>query len=239
LPNGLPEREQLPEEEVIGAFDDDGSRPRRAICHRLQRGRGAVCVTRARREENVEVSVRKGRELDHGDGRSDESERGDGGLARRHERRHPRPERISEDRQRAARGQVAMQQGHRRSQIRLFAFASSVDTGRASDTSKVEAEGPNALLPGDLRRAYDDGIVHVSAVERVGVTEDQARRSALGQPELTLEHDLGRDVNLYDVFQIDTPPLDKPDRDRLDPQTLEGRWGIFKRDRSSQNRLLS
>jgi hypothetical protein len=73
----------------------------------------------------------------------------------------------------------------------------------------------------------------------VGVTEDQTCPGSLAQRKPALERDLRGNVNFDSPFQIDTPSPGEPARDPRDPQTLEGRSGIFKRDRTSQNRLWS
>jgi hypothetical protein len=78
-----------------------------------------------------------------------------------------------------------------------------MDAGRVSTATEIEAQGADAFLPCHLRGPHDDGIVHVAAVERVRVAEDETGPATLNQPEAPLEPYVSRDLDAHTLFQAD------------------------------------
>jgi hypothetical protein len=79
-----------------------------------------------------------------------------------------------------------------------------MDAARGPYPPEVEAKSRHAQALGNLDRPDHHGIVHVAAVQRMGVTDHQAGLGRLGQGQPGLQPSTVPNVNLHRRFHVTT-----------------------------------
>jgi hypothetical protein len=79
-----------------------------------------------------------------------------------------------------------------------------MDAGRGPHPTEVEAERGQAQTLGNLAHADHHGIVHIPAVEGVGVTDHEAGAGRLRQRQQGFQSGTVLNVNLYRGFHYMT-----------------------------------
>ena len=97
------------------------------------------------------------------------------------------PERIADRADRVTAWQPRGQRGHRRSHVVLLALSFVVDAPGAADSPEVESQCGIAGGPRDFPGPDDDRVVHVAAVERMGVAEHESTDGGVGDLDQRLQ----------------------------------------------------
>jgi hypothetical protein len=93
-------------------------------------------------------------------------------------------------------------------EIVLLAAALVERARRGADAPEVEAEGREPCFVTDLRGPDDDGVLHVAAVERMGMTQCDATRDPLRDRQTSVEREASCDGKCH-------PALGYHDRMRI------------------------
>ncbi len=180
---------------MVGSLDRDDRRLGEPLRQEAQRGLGRVLVAVARDHQHRHVPLGERGEgplTRHPDGRRDQDETGEPapfGDAGRHDR----SEGVAGQQETAPGADGRLEVIERRLGVALLGPALVVRAGGCAHAAEVEAAGGESKGEGHLGRADDHGVVHVAAVERMGVADGDAGCSAGRHRDLSLEaHPVGR-----------------------------------------------
>src|SRR5947208_7058377 len=195
----LAQRIELAEEEVVGAVDHGRRHPRKARGEAFEVGERAVRVGGAAHRERRRALALDGAEVIRAERRRDERERGDPRVAGPDEGRDLRPERVADDRE-ARRPRGLRDRVERGLRVLLLTDASPVCAARGAHAAEVEPQGGEPERRAHVLNPHNHRVLHVATVQRMGVTDHDARGGARRDGEPGLEDDVRADRETQRLF---------------------------------------
>src|SRR5215472_13728699 len=188
---------------MLRSLDDVGLRaePPSELPESLHR---AVLIPRPRHEQGRIRHAAQEVEISHPEGRRHEREGGNGLPGRDHPGRDPCAERVAGEPHEAPRREPPGHHPEGCPDVVLLRLARTMLARRSAHSAEIEAEGRHLQSLGDLDYTDDHGVVHVAAVEGVGVAYDDASPGAVGECKTGLEPGAITNVKSYRRFHDTT-----------------------------------
>ena len=167
---------------MVGTVHDDDVRARERLTQSVERGRGAVRVATSGDHEDRGHAVghaRQGSIFLDAERRRDERKR-DIAPAGGDAPRDGRTEGVPGNAEAAGRRQPPLEMAEGGLDVLLFRLTVAVGPAGLADAAEVEPEGAESRCSPHLGRPGHDWVLHVAAVEGVGVADHDPSRSVFG-----------------------------------------------------------